>query len=119
MVHMNNDREQAYREATTFLMAYYGIGAMSRERPDLWLAYGPPAAVIEKIQAYLEAGCTTLVLRFVAPNRGTITALYERSPADLSCSVRRRAQSIMSTSAGACPLCWLRTQRMARVAACQ
>ena len=70
MVHMNNDREQAYREATTFLMAYYGIGAMSRERPDLWLAYGLPAAVIEKIQAYLEAGCTTPVLRFVAPNLG-------------------------------------------------
>ena len=27
-------------------------------------------AVIEKIQAYLEAGCTAPVLRFVAPNLG-------------------------------------------------
>ena len=70
MVNINNDREQAYREATTFLTAYYGAGAVSRERTDLWLAYGPPEAVIEKIQAYLEAGCTTPVLRFVAPNLG-------------------------------------------------
>ena len=70
MVNINNDREQAYREATTFLTSYYGAGAVSRERTDLWLAYGPPEAVIKKIQAYLEAGCTTPVLRFVAPNLG-------------------------------------------------
>jgi alkanesulfonate monooxygenase SsuD/methylene tetrahydromethanopterin reductase-like flavin-dependent oxidoreductase (luciferase family) len=68
MVNINNDREQAYREATTFLTSYYGTGTISRERTELWLAYGPPEAVIEKIQAYLDAGCTTPVLRFVAPN---------------------------------------------------
>jgi alkanesulfonate monooxygenase SsuD/methylene tetrahydromethanopterin reductase-like flavin-dependent oxidoreductase (luciferase family) len=68
MVNINNDREQAYREATTFLTAYYGTGSISRERTELWLAYGPPEAVIEKIHAYLDAGCTTPVLRFVAPN---------------------------------------------------
>ena len=39
-----------------------------RERTELWLAYGPPEAVIEKIHTYLDAGCTTPVLRFVAPN---------------------------------------------------
>ena len=48
--------------------SYYGTGTISRERTELWLAYGPPEAVIEKIQAYLDAGCTTPVLRFVAPN---------------------------------------------------
>ena len=68
MVNINNDREQAYREATTFLASYYGTGAITRERTELWLAYGPPEAVIEKIHAYLDAGCTTPVLRFVAPN---------------------------------------------------
>ena len=68
MVNINNDREQAYKEATTFLASYYGVGAVSRERTDLWLAYGPPAAVIDKIQAYIGAGCTMPVLRFVAPN---------------------------------------------------
>jgi alkanesulfonate monooxygenase SsuD/methylene tetrahydromethanopterin reductase-like flavin-dependent oxidoreductase (luciferase family) len=68
MVNINDDREQAYQEATTFLTSYYGTGTISRERTELWLAYGPPDAVIEKIQAYLDAGCTTPVLRFVAPN---------------------------------------------------
>jgi alkanesulfonate monooxygenase SsuD/methylene tetrahydromethanopterin reductase-like flavin-dependent oxidoreductase (luciferase family) len=68
MVNINDDREQAYREATTFLASYYGAGAVSRQRTELWLAYGPPEAVIEKVQAYIEAGCTTPVLRFVSPN---------------------------------------------------
>jgi alkanesulfonate monooxygenase SsuD/methylene tetrahydromethanopterin reductase-like flavin-dependent oxidoreductase (luciferase family) len=67
MVNINDDREQAYKEAETFLASYYGTGAVSRERTDLWLAYGSPAAVIDKIQAYIEAGCTMPVLRFVAP----------------------------------------------------
>jgi alkanesulfonate monooxygenase SsuD/methylene tetrahydromethanopterin reductase-like flavin-dependent oxidoreductase (luciferase family) len=68
MVNINNDCDKAYQEAVAFLRAYYGAGAVSRERTELWLAYGPPAAVIDKIHAYLEAGCTTPVLRFVAPN---------------------------------------------------
>ncbi len=68
MVNINDDREQAFQEATHFLASYYGAGAVSRERAELWLAYGPPEAVIEKIQAYIEAGCTMPVLRFVSPN---------------------------------------------------
>jgi alkanesulfonate monooxygenase SsuD/methylene tetrahydromethanopterin reductase-like flavin-dependent oxidoreductase (luciferase family) len=66
MVHIDDDRRRALREAEAFLHAYYGAGAVSRERADLWLAYGPPAAVIDKIQAYVDAGCTMPVLRFVA-----------------------------------------------------
>jgi alkanesulfonate monooxygenase SsuD/methylene tetrahydromethanopterin reductase-like flavin-dependent oxidoreductase (luciferase family) len=68
MVNINDDREVAFREAETFLRSYYGTGAVSRERAELWLAYGPPAAVIDKIEAYLGAGCTTPVLRFVSPH---------------------------------------------------
>jgi alkanesulfonate monooxygenase SsuD/methylene tetrahydromethanopterin reductase-like flavin-dependent oxidoreductase (luciferase family) len=68
MVNINNDRDRAYREAETFLASYYGSGAVSRERTELWLAYGPPEAVIEKVQAYIDAGCTMPVLRFVSPN---------------------------------------------------
>ena len=67
MVNINDDRDQAFEEATTFLASYYGTGAVSRERAEIWLAYGPPEAVIEKIQAYIEAGCTMPVLRFVSP----------------------------------------------------
>ena len=68
MVNINNDRDKAYKEAETFLSSYYGVGAISRDRAELWLAYGPPEAVIEKIQAYIDAGCTTPVLRFVSPD---------------------------------------------------
>lgn len=68
MVNINDDREQAFQQATTFLASYYGTGAVSRERAELWLAYGSPEAVIAKIQAYIDAGCTMPVLRFVAPN---------------------------------------------------
>ena len=68
MVNINNDRNKAYKEAEAFLVSYYGAGAVSRERAELWLAYGPPEAVIEKIQAYIDAGCTTPVLRFVSPD---------------------------------------------------
>ena len=67
MVNINEDRDQAFQEATTFLASYYGTGAVSRERAELWLAYGSPQAVIDKIATYIEAGCTTPVLRFVAP----------------------------------------------------
>lgn len=68
MVNINEDRDKAQREAESFLAQYYGASAISRERADLWLACGPPEAVIEKIQTYIDAGCTTPVLRFVAPN---------------------------------------------------
>ena len=68
MVNINEDRDKAQREAESFLAQYYGASAISKERADLWLACGPPEAVIEKVQSYIDAGCTTPVLRFVAPN---------------------------------------------------
>jgi alkanesulfonate monooxygenase SsuD/methylene tetrahydromethanopterin reductase-like flavin-dependent oxidoreductase (luciferase family) len=68
MVNINDDRDIAFREAETFLRSYYGAGAVSQERAELWLAYGPPAAVIDKIHAYIDAGCTMPVLRLVSPN---------------------------------------------------
>ena len=71
MVNINENREQAFTEAETFLARYYGVGTVSRERAEMWLAYGPPELVIEKIQGYIDAGCTTPVLRFVAPDLQT------------------------------------------------
>jgi len=67
LVNINPDRRQAYREAAEFLQMYYGAGTITEERADLWLAYGSPEAVVQKIQAYLDAGCTMPVLRFVSP----------------------------------------------------
>ena len=66
MVNINDDREAAYNEATGFLAKYYGAGRISREQTEVWLACGPPQAVAKKIQSFIEAGCTTPVLRFTA-----------------------------------------------------
>lgn len=78
MVNINDDREQAFKESETFLSSYYGTGAVSRERAELWLAYGPPDAVIEKVQTYIDAGCTMPVLRFVSPDlRGQLHRCIE------------------------------------------
>ena len=68
MVNINDDRTQGLKEAQQFLQAYYGAGAVSQEKADLWLACGSPDEVIEKIQEYVDAGCTTPVLRFVSPD---------------------------------------------------
>ena len=69
MVNINDDAEQARRESVAFLDQYYGAGAITSERLESWLAFGPPSAVIDKIGEYLDAGCTTPVLRFTSPNQ--------------------------------------------------
>ena len=68
MVSINENRDRAFEEATAFLASYYGTGTISRERAETWLAYGSPAQVVDKIAAYVEAGCTMPILRFVAPD---------------------------------------------------
>ena len=65
MVNINNDRSAAFEESVKFLHSYYSP-AMTREYIEGWLAYGPPAAVVEKIGAYVDAGCTTPILRFAS-----------------------------------------------------
>jgi len=68
MVNINDDRDVAFEEATRYLASYYGAKGISRERAETWLAYGPPDAVIEKLAAYIDAGCTMPILRFAGPN---------------------------------------------------
>ncbi|MGH2615162.1 MAG: LLM class flavin-dependent oxidoreductase [Thermomicrobiales bacterium] len=69
MVNINDDAAQARRESVAFLEHYYGAGAISDEKLDSWLAFGPPSAVIDKIGQFLDAGCTTPVLRFTSPDQ--------------------------------------------------
>ena len=68
MVNINDNRDEGFEQASSFLMRYYGAGYITRERTELWLAYGSPQQVIEKIQSYIDAGCTMPVLRFVSPD---------------------------------------------------
>jgi len=65
MVNINDDRSAAWEEAVKFLHTYYSP-AMTREYIENWLAYGSPKAVVEKIRAYVDAGCTTPILRFAS-----------------------------------------------------
>ena len=65
MVNINDDRSAGLEEAVKFLHTYYSP-AMTREYIESWLAWGPPGAVVEKIRAYVEAGCTMPILRFAS-----------------------------------------------------
>jgi alkanesulfonate monooxygenase SsuD/methylene tetrahydromethanopterin reductase-like flavin-dependent oxidoreductase (luciferase family) len=69
MVNINDDARQARREAVEFLNHYYGAGAISEDKLESWLAFGSPAAVAEKIAVFLDAGCTTPILRFASPDQ--------------------------------------------------
>ena len=66
MVNIDDDAERAYRESMEVLERYYGAGNVILEKVSYWLAHGPPEVVVEKIAQFLEAGCTTPVLRFTS-----------------------------------------------------
>ena len=69
MVNINDDPQRARREAADFLDNYYSVageGPISDDFLKNWLAYGPPEAVIEKINTFIEAGYTTPILRFTS-----------------------------------------------------
>lgn len=69
MVNISDDAAQARAESVEFLDRYYGAGHVTEEKISHWLAAGPPAAVVEKIETFLEAGCTTPIVRFTSPNQ--------------------------------------------------
>jgi alkanesulfonate monooxygenase SsuD/methylene tetrahydromethanopterin reductase-like flavin-dependent oxidoreductase (luciferase family) len=69
MVNINDDVQAARRESVTFLDHYYGTGRIPEEKLDSWLAIGPPQAVAEKINTFIEAGCTTPILRFTSSDQ--------------------------------------------------
>jgi hypothetical protein len=74
-----------------FLHTYYSP-AMTREYIESWLACGPPAVVIAKIRAYVDAGCTTPIVRFASwDQKGQLArALAEVMPAALAPSAPGR-----------------------------
>jgi alkanesulfonate monooxygenase SsuD/methylene tetrahydromethanopterin reductase-like flavin-dependent oxidoreductase (luciferase family) len=69
MVNINDDAATARRESVEFLSHYYGEGAISEEKLASWLAFGSPTAVVDKIQQFIEVGCTTPILRFTSPDQ--------------------------------------------------
>jgi alkanesulfonate monooxygenase SsuD/methylene tetrahydromethanopterin reductase-like flavin-dependent oxidoreductase (luciferase family) len=66
MVNIDDDAERARRESVEFLTRYYGQDAIPPDFLDMWLACGSPQQVAEKVATFVEAGCTTPVLRFTS-----------------------------------------------------
>jgi alkanesulfonate monooxygenase SsuD/methylene tetrahydromethanopterin reductase-like flavin-dependent oxidoreductase (luciferase family) len=65
MVNIDDDAAKARVRAAEFLDRYYGItGGISDEKFENWVAFGPPERVAEMLASYIEAGCTTPIIRF-------------------------------------------------------
>lgn len=64
-VNINEDREAAAAESKRFLDAYYGFD-IERPRLDIWVAYGSPAEVIQKIREYVDAGAKEITFRMTS-----------------------------------------------------
>ncbi|GCE25168.1 N5,N10-methylene tetrahydromethanopterin reductase [Dictyobacter alpinus] len=62
---VNEDYEAALQESKRFLDVYYTTD-YTRQRLEEWVALGPPSRCIEKLQAFIEAGATTITLRLTS-----------------------------------------------------
>ena len=94
MVNINDDAATARRESVAFLSHYYGEGAIAEEKLESWLAFGSPSAVVDKVQQFVEAGCTTPILRFTSPDqRGQL----ERCLEDVLPAFSARAARVVET----------------------
>jgi alkanesulfonate monooxygenase SsuD/methylene tetrahydromethanopterin reductase-like flavin-dependent oxidoreductase (luciferase family) len=91
MVNISDDDARAKREAVEFLDHYYGAGAISAEKLDSWLAFGSPARVVDKVMAFVEAGCNTVVMRFTSPDQ---RGQFERCVADVMPHLRGAAAAL-------------------------
>src|SRR5437899_12822983 len=64
-VNINEDREAAAAESKKFLDLYYGFN-ITRPRLDVWVAYGSPDQVIEKVRAFADAGAKEITFRITS-----------------------------------------------------
>jgi alkanesulfonate monooxygenase SsuD/methylene tetrahydromethanopterin reductase-like flavin-dependent oxidoreductase (luciferase family) len=69
MVNINPDAGAGRAEARQFLDRYYGVGGITEDKLKEWVAAGPPGAVAERIQEFVEAGCNLPILRFASPDQ--------------------------------------------------
>ena len=64
-LNVGDDEAAAYGESRKFLSEYYRC-EMPMERIRLWVGAGPAESCAAKIRAYVEAGATTVSLRFAS-----------------------------------------------------
>jgi alkanesulfonate monooxygenase SsuD/methylene tetrahydromethanopterin reductase-like flavin-dependent oxidoreductase (luciferase family) len=64
---VNRDTEQAFREAKTFLDAYY-LKDFSRQGVEIWTACGPADDCVRRIQQFVELGVDHVAIRPIGGN---------------------------------------------------
>jgi len=64
-LHLDADREAAFRESKAWLDAYYSMRA-SREAVETAVALGPAEECAERLRGFAAAGATDVLLRFTA-----------------------------------------------------
>jgi alkanesulfonate monooxygenase SsuD/methylene tetrahydromethanopterin reductase-like flavin-dependent oxidoreductase (luciferase family) len=69
MVNINDDRQLAYQQSKDYFNHYYGPTYPPESLIEVWLAHGPPKDCAELIQAWLDMGITTPVLRFTSKDQ--------------------------------------------------
>ena len=74
-ISVNSDREQAFREAKTFLDAYY-LKDFSREGVEIWNACGPPEHCVECLQGFIGAGVDHITIRPIGKNLDEQLRIY-------------------------------------------
>jgi alkanesulfonate monooxygenase SsuD/methylene tetrahydromethanopterin reductase-like flavin-dependent oxidoreductase (luciferase family) len=67
-INVNEDYEAAFQESKRFLDTYYTTD-YSRAHLENWVALGSPQQCIDKLQAYIDAGATTITLRLPGYNQ--------------------------------------------------
>ena len=68
-INVNEDREAAFQESKHFLDTYYSVD-YPRPMVEMWVALGSPQQCIDRLQAFIEAGATTITLRLTGYDQG-------------------------------------------------
>lgn len=66
-VSVNNDRDRAFREAKTFLDAYYQKD-FTRQGVEIWTACGPVEHCVDCVRKFIEAGVDHVTIRPIGEN---------------------------------------------------
>ena len=66
-ISVNQDQEQAFREAKAFLDSYY-LKDFSREGVEIWNACGPVDHCVRSLQSFMDAGVDHITIRPIGQN---------------------------------------------------
>jgi alkanesulfonate monooxygenase SsuD/methylene tetrahydromethanopterin reductase-like flavin-dependent oxidoreductase (luciferase family) len=72
---VNRDREQAFREAKTFLDAYYQKD-FTRQGVEIWTACGPVEHCVECVQGFINAGVDHITIRPIGEDLNKQLRIY-------------------------------------------